>query len=367
MSHPSFDLTGYPDGKKKIIESVPNRYLPRPILKYLEEAERNVKTFVYRITFTSYTTLTYRIREIVKPGNYDLVHLIGSSFVYESFLRSHRRKYSIMVSLHEADPYRIRNSVLHPKEMIKWAHNKVIYSLINRADYISFFSQNEKQKFVREYPHSNDKCGTIKFGLQETFMHYEPHECEILSKRDFILYVGMIRPYKGVEFLLKTVTRSNRLSNTEFVIAGRDDIGLDTGSLPNVTVINRFLTEHEINYLVIRSRAMILPYNGSSQSGIPGISFLHGKPVIFSDVKGLDEYLSDGYNGISFKSADSDSLENAILKIYNPEIYNSLLKNIRINPYPEDLSWKTLAGRYVAVYEKILNNETKNQYYHSML
>jgi glycosyltransferase involved in cell wall biosynthesis len=357
MSHPSFDLTAFPDGTKGVIESVPRSYLPLPIVKYLNGAEKNVKTFVFRITLTSYTSLSLRIRRIVKPENYDVVHFIGSSFVYEALLRPGRRSYRVMVSLHEADQYRIRNSMLHPKEFIKWAHGKIMFSLVSRADYISFFSLNEKEKFLRKFPQSAGRCGVIKFGLQETFMHYDPADCGIPPKRDFILYIGMIRPYKGVDFLIEAIKRSEKLSGIDFIIGGRNDMGLDTTMLPNVSIIDRFLSEYEINYLVKRSKAVILPYKGASQSGIPGISFFHRKPVIFSDVRGLDEYLYDGYNGVSFRSGDKDSLEKAILRICDPEIYDSLLRNIKMNPYMEDLSWKTLAGQYVEVYERLVKNE----------
>ncbi|HEX2968414.1 MAG TPA: glycosyltransferase family 4 protein [Bacteroidales bacterium] len=366
MAHPSFDLTGYQAGKKTI-ESVPAEYLPEPAIRYLNRTARNVRTFVFRITLTSYATITYRIREIVNPDNYDVVHLIGSSVIYESFLRPLKRKYRLIVTIHEADPYRIKTSVFHPKELIKWAHNKILYSLINRADYITFFSLNEKQKFIHDFPESRGRCGIIKFGLQETFMHYDPVACGNSPGHDFILYTGMIRQYKGVEFLIESIRKSEKLSKIIFIIAGRDDVGLDIIELPNVTIINKFLSENEINFLVSQSRALILPYTGASQSGIPGIAFMHFKPVIFSDVRGLDEYLCDGYNGISFMSGNSKSLENAILKIYDPEVYNSLLNNIKMNPYTEDLSWKTLAGRYAEVYEKILKNETKNKHYNTML
>lgn len=367
LSHPSFDLSGYSGSLNNVIEAVSNNYIPQPILKYLDGTEKNVRTFVFRITLASYASLTYKIRKIVKPENYDVVHLIGSSFVFEAFLRPVQRSYRIIVSLHEADPYRIRNSMLHPKEFIKWVHNKIIYSLVSRADHISFFSLNEKQKFLRKFPKSAGRCGIIKFGLQETFMHYDPVDCGISSKHNFILYIGMIRPYKGVDFLIETIKRSEMLSVFNFIIAGRNDMGLDSTMLPNVTIIDRFLSEYEINHLVNRSRAVILPYKGSSQSGIPGISFIHCKPVIFSDVRGLDEYLTDGYNGISFRSGDMHSLEKAILRMYDPDIYDSLQNKIRSNPYREDLSWKTLAGRYVEVYEKIVNNEAKNQCYNSVL
>lgn len=358
LTHPAFNISDNPINIKDAIELIPNSYLPAPTLKYLEQSARNIRTFVFKITVTSYLRLTHKVREIVNPEKYNVVHFIGSSMLFDSFLRPKQRSYRVVVSLHEADPYRIKIKKLHPKEILKWFQNKSSFSLINRADYITFFSNNEKDKYLDKFPQSKFKCGIIKFGLFEIFIHYKPHDCEGISPlNNYILYIGLIRPYKGVRFLLETISDSENLSGTDFVIAGKDEIGLNGKTPGNVKIINKFLTENEINHLVVNSRAVILPYTSSSQSGIPSISLMHGKPLIFSDVRGLNEYLTDGYNGIRFKSGDKTSIEMAINKILDPEIYKALIKNIQKNPFPEDLSWRTLAGHYIDLYRKILNED----------
>jgi glycosyltransferase involved in cell wall biosynthesis len=354
LTNPAFDLSGNQFKTKDPVELIPDSCLPYPVLKYLDGAKKSTRTYVYKITMSSYLRLTYLAKKIVVPENYDLIHFIGSSLIYDSFLRSRSRSYKVIVSLHEADPYRIKRNSFHPKESIKWVQNKLTFSLINKADYITFFSDNERIKFVGKFPQSAGKCGIIKFGLFEIFSHYELHPCMNRPLHNYILYVGLIRPYKGVNFLIESIRKSGILSETDFVIAGKDEIGLDNISMRNIKIINKFLTEAEINYLVINSKAVILPYTSSSQSGIPSISLMYGKPLIFSNVKGLDEYLKDGYNGIEFRSGESKSLESAILKIGDKKIYDSLVKNIKNNPYPEDLSWKAIAQKFIALYKIIL-------------
>ena len=122
----------------------------------------------------------------------------------------------------------------------------------------------------------------------------------------------------------------------------------------NLMVINKYLSDAEVSFLVRSSYAVIMPYRSASQSGIPPTAFSFNKPIIASNVSGVNEYLTNGYNSLIFKNYTSEDLIRSINAIKEQKLYSKLEKNICLNPFGNDESIESIAFKTVEEYKKML-------------
>lgn len=104
-----------------------------------------------------------------------------------------------------------------------------------------------------------------------------------------ILFFGRIQPYKGLQYLLDVAPHLEReFPDWQLVIAGSGDLSGYRGlKAPNVTVVNRFLSDEETATLFQRASMVILPYLSATQSGVLQLTLAFGKPAIVTAVDGL--------------------------------------------------------------------------------
>ena len=75
-------------------------------------------------------------------------------------------------------------------------------------------------------------------------------------------------------------------------------------------------------------------------------AFLHGRPVICSDIGGMAEKVRDGVDGLHFRAGDPVSLARTIERATtNPRLWRSLRDGIR-DPYPMDAHVSRLLDLY---------------------
>lgn len=125
----------------------------------------------------------------------------------------------------------------------------------------------------------------------------------------YILFLGRIRTYKGLELLLQAFPLVDE-DNLHLVIAGE-------GKMPkawpnNVSVINRWISELEIWELIARAEVIVFPYLEASQSGLIPYCIDQKKKIVITSQPGLLEQ-STGYSKrFVVKELLPDSLSKAI-------------------------------------------------------
>ncbi|KZN44361.1 glycosyltransferase [Pseudoalteromonas luteoviolacea] len=117
----------------------------------------------------------------------------------------------------------------------------------------------------------------------------------------YYLFFGRIEPYKGLRHLVSIAKAMHEKGLPEkIIVAGRgEDNSIDElEALPNVEVINRFISDQELDGLLKGAIATLLPYDSATQSGVILHSYSYSKPVVAFDVGALHEYINDGVSGI---------------------------------------------------------------------
>jgi glycosyltransferase involved in cell wall biosynthesis len=150
-----------------------------------------------------------------------------------------------------------------------------------------------------------------------------------LDSVPIFLFIGRLVKYKGLEMLVQTWKPD---LPAKLIIAGEGSIQTDTGA-GNVTLINKWLTEYEIDYLIQKSDYVVFPYIEASQSGLLPIVISKGKKVILSDLPSFKEQVGPNDRSVVwFPAGDSVALETTIRRIVkNHKETSSLTSSIEID------------------------------------
>lgn len=166
----------------------------------------------------------------------------------------------------------------HPGD--NWPPNVLIRRIVKRSNFLIALSSDVASK-IRElnpkikvaiYPHPPFKFSQLDLDMQ-------------ISTR-YILFIGRIRKYKGIENLVAAFTNL-AIKDTDLVIAGEGKLRITSTS--NIKVINRWIQEKEISSLIKNAEIVVFPYLEASQSGILPYCVSMNKKVVVTPLPGLIE------------------------------------------------------------------------------
>lgn len=125
------------------------------------------------------------------------------------------------------------------------------------------------------------------------------------SKEINILFFGLVRDYKGLDFLIKAL-KNSVLENypLHLTVAGEfyepqskyDEI-IKELDLKNITIHNKFIANEDVKNYFCACDLVVLPYKTATQSGVTQIAFHFEKPMLVTDVGGLAEIVKHGKSG----------------------------------------------------------------------
>ena len=161
-----------------------------------------------------------------------------------------------------------------------------------------------------------------------------------------LLYFGLIRPYKGVEDLIRAFDAipDDEIDAYWLTIAGETWEGY---TLPaqliaqsrhgaRITFINRYVTDEEVDGLFGGADVVVLPYYRASQSGTLHVALHYGLPVVVTEVGGLVEAV-EGYEGA------------VLTQPGNPPILLDAIRKaaaLRGRTFPNPRNWADTGDRY---------------------
>jgi len=154
------------------------------------------------------------------------------------------------------------------------------------------------------------------------------------KNKNYFLYVGRLDREKGVHFLIEAM--KNIPSDIKLHIVGdgyekenliRQKSCLGLNNIEFLGYLSGSALQEEYKNCI----ATVLPCNWFETFGLTNIeSFVHGKPVIASNIAAIPEIIDDGLNGILVPPTDINALSKAMEKLYyNPDFAIKLGKNAR--------------------------------------
>jgi glycosyltransferase involved in cell wall biosynthesis len=140
---------------------------------------------------------------------------------------------------------------------------------------------------------------------------------ELPTGRRVALFLGLIRPYKGVDLLLEAVARQPVTSDWLLLVAGEPwgDLGPvlrrrveEHGLEERVRLRFGWVPEAEVPTLLAAADLVVLPYRSGSQSAVAPLALAAGLPVLSTRVGGLPEVIRSGEDGLLVAPGSVDEL-----------------------------------------------------------
>ena len=254
------------------------------------------------------------------------------------------KKKPIIIEFHE---------IVDPMEhgfFILRLYSKIMGTLIRRlATFYIVHSEIDRQLISSHYDIDLKRIRVIPIGI---FDHYKKiDKCLAkdhlgITESNVILFFGLIRPYKGVKYLVKAFESlpPDCINNSRLLIVGEawedQELGNIIAKSPaesHISLFDRYVGDSEIPFYFSASDTLVMPYIRASQSGVAHIGMEFGIPIIATRVGGLEESLGK-YEGTRFiNPMDPDELARVIV--------DTLSKKQQFEP-PGELRWDVIAERW---------------------
>ncbi|MCX9190246.1 glycosyl transferase [Carbonactinospora thermoautotrophica] len=151
----------------------------------------------------------------------------------------------------------------------------------------------------------------------------------VREPRRRLLFFGMVRPYKGVDVLLRALAQVPEVALT---VAGEFWGGVEPyrrlveelGLAGRVTLRPGYVPAEEIPHLFAEADALVLPYRSGTATQNVYLAFAHGVPVVATRVGSMPEQVRDGVDGILCEPGDVAALVAALRRFYKPGVAEKL-------------------------------------------
>jgi glycosyltransferase involved in cell wall biosynthesis len=170
-------------------------------------------------------------------------------------------------------------------------------------------------------------------------------------------FFGKIRPYKGIEVLLKAaeLVRDSgldfRLNIYGKIAYSQAKILKQVEALPEVNIINEFIDYREVYSIFEENDIIILPYVQVTQCGPMLIAYNQNIPVICTDLPGFREYVDDEKSGLLFAGGAENLAEKMKVVLENPAMVGEMSEYIKGNIKPR-FGMESLGKEYLKNFGK---------------
>jgi glycosyltransferase involved in cell wall biosynthesis len=206
------------------------------------------------------------------------------------------------------------NVVMHEPPPAKYFFQRTALQgfIWSRVPKITFFTKKELSAFERRYgiQFSRDQC--LVENVSTAYQKYSNstksdarNRLRVDSRKITFLCVGFIHKNKGFDRVVQ-IFRTRNLKNSQLYIVGSVRLDEDAesrehlaaltdacGNCADAHLVNRYLTDEELDEWIVGSDYVVVPYRSISNSGILGRAKTYGKRAIVSNVGGLAEQIDD--------------------------------------------------------------------------
>jgi glycosyltransferase involved in cell wall biosynthesis len=219
-----------------------------------------------------------------------------------------------------------------------------------RSKYFIVHSDEDRRHLLSMKPRAVVKKNVHPtYSIFGDFAAYEKaqarRELGIAPDKNTLLFFGLVRPYKGLKYLIQAMACVARATDCVLLVAGEfyepkeeylslvKQLKLEE----HIVIRDEYVRNEDISLYFSSADVVVLPYVTATQSGIVQIAFGMNKPVITTNVGGLPEAVEDGKTGFIVEPESSEQLAQAILKFYEGKYEAEFSERIKANS--DAFSW----------------------------
>ncbi len=227
---------------------------------------------------------------------------------------------------------------------------------LSPAERIILLSQSSYDDLLRLHPQIGaDRLVRGFHPVYDTYLRSEAKNISAAMNEDkdrppTLLFFGLIKPYKGLDILIRAFAIARRrLPQILLAIVGDvygdkseysdliSGLGLDAAVKTHFS----YVADSEVGSFFRRADVCILPYRSATQSGIVQLSYAFEVPVIASRVGGIGEYVRDNETGFLVPPEDPEALADAICSFVERADRAKMRQSIR--EFNAEHGWNKLA------------------------
>jgi len=270
-------------------------------------------------------------------------------------------KRKVVLTCHNIEP--------HEQTIFDKIFTKSVFSLV---DHFVVHAKQNKIRLMKDYNKKDDRVHVIPHGTFDYFTKWKKESQKELKKifsidqnKKVILFFGYIREYKGLRYLLKSMSKIlQHNKNVHLLIAGelwqnikdyKNDLKLIKNS---ITFFPHYVLDNQVYKFFDTADILVLPYHNTEQtiSGPLLVGLAFGKPIIISPVGGIKEFIKDGENAIFSDGGDVNQLTDRIeMLLKNSKLQKKLgEKALKTNSL---FKWENVAKSYEEVFNKAVKRK----------
>ena len=327
------------------------------------------RVFFLREKLCSSLRLAGMARETSKARP-DIIHvqytptICGPFFpLFLAWIRMSARRGRIVLTCHEKPSVYMKH-LGGPARILFRAHETAVYAL---SHLVLVHTEEHQRELSSRFLVGPGKLETVRHGVDDATAVTAEQLDDLrrrygLDSRTFITCLGIVRPNKGLEYLLQAM---------RLVLAdGHDPVLMIAGglaadrpgyldelkemarelSLDEHVVFTGYVEDHQLPSVVEASQFLVLPYVEATQSGVlhrEAISYR--KPVVATDVGGIGDLVKRYDIGIVVPPADTPALARALSRMLSdPDLRASFSANEQA--LGASMSWERIAREHVDAY-----------------
>ncbi len=218
-------------------------------------------------------------------------------------------------------------------------------------------SDSSKQELI-ERRISSEQIKVIPNGISESY--YIPPKNKQKATVPTVLYVGRIKKYKGIQFLISAMAKvREKLAQAELKIVGSGDYLNDLKDMVNrlnltdCVRFTGFISEEE--KIRVMREAWVSVYPSLKEGwGLTNIEAnACGTPVVASNAPGLRDSVIDGRTGLLCRYGDVDDLADKLIRILTDQRFAQQLAQGGLE-WSKNFSWDKTTEKVEGLMEQVI-------------
>ncbi|MFE9242717.1 glycosyltransferase family 4 protein [Nocardiopsis sp. NPDC006938] len=174
------------------------------------------------------------------------------------------------------------------------------------------------------------------------------------GERRHLLFFGIVRPYKGVDVLLRALAEGAP-EDVTLTVAGEfwggsgdlTALAKELGVADRVRFHEGYVPAEALPGLLAGADALVLPYRTATATQNVWLAHEHGVPVIATRAGTLADHVRDGVDGLLCAPGDPTDLARALSAFYEPGVPARLRGGVR--PVDAGPYWSAYTDRLLSV------------------
>ena len=319
----------------------------------------NFTDWIMQLNFNMVAKASELIR---KEGDFDVIHAHDWLVAYAAKTIKHSFNIPLVATIHATEAG--RNSGIHDEQQ-KYI-NDTEWMLTYEATEVIVNSNYMKGELQRLFGLPFEKINVVPNGVNlltysGVDRDYEFRRRFAMDNEKIILFVGRLVYEKGIQHLIAAMPKIlERYHDAKLVIAGKggmiDELRQEAEYLGigEKVYFAGYVGGKDVAKLYKAADIAIFPSTYEPFGIVALEAMLAEKPVVVSDIGGLNEIVQHRENGMKCYAGNANSIADSILELlFNPELCNSITKKAKAKVRNE-YNWNKIAQDTHFIYQKAI-------------